>query len=330
MITCVPGFAVGHASDFKNVTGCTVVLCPPGTVGSADIRGSAAGTRQMDALLAYHISTEVHAVFIAGGSAFGLDAAGGVMEYLEERGRGFDVTITRVPIVPTAVIYDLSVGNCRARPDKAMGFAACQAAKSEAQGDGSVGAGVGATVGKLLGIHQATKGGLGTAFVEGPQGLKVGALAVVNALGDVVDPDTGEILAGVRTAPESREFADTAGLLRQGVVRRRFGEPAAANTTIGVVATNSRLTREQAQKIAQMSHNALARTIRPVHTLFDGDVVFVLAHPEVDADLHVTGLLAETALQQAIVNAVKSAHNLGVLPSYQDLRQGSPMPRLGA
>ena len=330
MITLVPGFSMGHASDFKNVTGCTVVLCPPGTVGSADIRGSAAGTRQMDALLAYHISTEVHGVFISGGSAFGLDAAGGVMEYLEERGRGFDVTVTRVPIVPTAVIYDLSVGNCRARPDKAMGFAACQAAKSEAQGDGSLGAGVGATVGKLLGIHQATKGGLGTAFVEGPQGLKVGALAVVNALGDVVDPDTGEILAGVRTAPESREFADTAGLLRQGVVRRRFGEPAAANTTIGVVATNSRLTREQAQKIAQMSHNALARTIRPVHTLFDGDVVFVLAHPEVDADLHVTGLLAETVLQQAIVNAVKSAHNLGVLPSYQDLRQGSPMPRLGA
>jgi L-aminopeptidase/D-esterase-like protein len=330
MITCVPGFAVGHASDFKNVTGCTVVLCPPGTVGSADVRGSAAGTRQMDALLAYHISTEVHAVFIAGGSAFGLDAAGGVMEYLEEQGRGFDVTITRVPIVPTAVIYDLSVGNCRARPDKAMGFAACQAAKSEAQGDGSVGAGVGATVGKLLGIHQATKGGLGTAFVEGPQGLKVGALAVVNALGDVVDPDTGEILAGVRTAPESREFANAVGLLRQGVVRRRFGEPAAANTTIGVVATNTRLTREQAQKIAQMGHNALARTIRPVHTLFDGDVVFVLAHPQVDADLHVTGLLAETALQQAIVSAVKSAHNLGVLPSYQDLRQGSPMPMLGA
>ncbi len=315
---------MGHASDFKNVTGCTVILCPPGTVGSADIRGSAAGTRQMDSLLAYHISTEVHAVFISGGSSFGLDAAGGVMEYLEERGRGFDVTVTRVPIVPTAVIYDLSVGNCRARPDKAMGFAACQAARTEVQGDGSLGAGVGATVGKLLGIHQATKGGLGTAFEEGPEGLKVGALAVVNALGDVVDPGTGEILAGVRTAPESREFADAARLLRQGVVRRGFGEPAAANTTIGVVATNARLSREQAQKIAQMGHNALARTIRPVHTLFDGDVVFVLAHPEVNADLHVTGLLAETALERAIISAVKSAHSLGVLPSYQELREGKP------
>ncbi len=330
MITRVPGFAVGHASDFKNVTGCTVILCPPGTVGSADIRGSAPGTRQMDALLAYHISKEVHAVFVSGGSAFGLDAAGGVMDYLEERGRGFDVTVTRVPIVPTAVIYDLSVGNCRARPDKAMGFAACLAAKPEPQGDGSVGAGVGATVGKLLGIHQATKGGLGTAFIEGPEGLKVGALAVVNALGDVLDPDTGEILAGVRTAPESREFADAAGLLRQGVVRRRFGEPVAQNTTIGVVATNARLTREQAQKIAQMGQNALARTIRPVHTLFDGDVVFVLAHPEMEADLHVIGLLGEIALQQAIVSAVTSAHNLGVLPSYQDLRAGVALPLAGA
>jgi L-aminopeptidase/D-esterase-like protein len=319
MITQVPGFWVGHASDFKNVTGCTVVLCPPGTVGSVDIRGSAAGTRQMDALLGYHVVNEVHAVFISGGSAFGLDAAGGVMEYLEEQGRGFDVTITRVPIVPTAVIYDLSLGNCRSRPDKAMGYQACQAAHHEAQGDGSIGAGTGASIGKLLGIRQATKGGLGTSFLEGPHGLRVGALAVVNAFGDVVDPDTGEILAGARTAEDSREFADSAGLIRQGVVRRRFGEP---NTTIGVIATNARLTREEAQKIAQMGHNALARCIRPVHTLFDGDTVFVLARPEIGGDLHVVGLLAETALQQAILQAVKSAHGLGVLPSYQDLRGG--------
>lgn len=320
MITRVPGFSVGHASDFKNVTGCTVVLCPPGTVGSVDIRGSAAGTRQLDALVSYHIVNEIHAVFISGGSAFGLDAAGGVMEFLEERGRGFDVTITRVPIVPTAVIYDLSVGNCRVRPDKAMGFAACQAARPEAQGDGSLGAGTGATVGKLLGIGHATKGGLGTAFLSGPGGLQVGALAVVNALGDVMDPQTGEILAGARTAPDSREFADAARLLRNGVVRRRFGEP--SNTTIGVVASNARLTREEAQKIAQMGQNALARCIRPVHTLFDGDAVFVLAHPEVATDLHILGLLAQEALEQAIISAVKSAQGLGVLPSYQDLQEG--------
>jgi L-aminopeptidase/D-esterase-like protein len=197
-----------------------------------------------------------------------------------------------------------------------MGYAACQAATGQPQGDGCVGAGVGATVGKLLGIQQATKGGLGTSFLTGPQGLHVGALAVVNAFGDVVDPETGGILAGARRDPTSHEFINTVMMLRQGIVRTRFAEP---NTTIGVVATNARLTREQAQKVAQMGHNALARCIRPVHTLFDGDTVFVLAHPEVDADLHVVGVLAEAALEQAILGAVKSASGLGVLPAYQDI-----------
>ncbi len=316
MITRVKGFLVGHASDFENLTGCTVILCPPKTVGSADVRGSAAGTRQMDALVGLHIVEEIHGVCIAGGSAFGLDAGGGALAYLEERGLGFDVTITRVPIVPTAVIYDLAVGNCRRRPDKAMGYAACQAATGSPQGDGNVGAGVGATVGKLLGVQQASKGGLGTSFLEGPQGLHVGALAVVNAFGDVVDPGTGTILAGTRRDRDSHEFANTVAMLRQGFVRERFGDP---NTTIAVVATNARLTREQAQKVAQMGHNALARCIRPVHTLFDGDTVFVLAHPEVDADLHVVGVLAEAALEQAILGAVKAARGLGGLPSYQDI-----------
>ncbi|MEJ2070819.1 MAG: P1 family peptidase [Syntrophobacterales bacterium] len=318
MITCVPDFAIGHASDFKNLTGCSVILCPPGTVGSVDIRGSAAGTRQLDALHGFHIVEEVHGVLLSGGSAFGLDAAGGVMEFLEERGRGFDVTVTRVPIVPTAVIYDLSVGNHRVRPDKAMGYAACQAARPEFQGNGSFGAGTGASVGKLLGIRQATKGGLGSSCLEGPQGLLVAALAVVNAFGDVVDPETGEIVAGARTAPDSREFADAAGLIRQGLVRQTFGEP---NTTIGVVVTNARLTREQALKIAQMGQNGLARTISPVHTLFDGDIVFVLSRPEVTADLHTVGLQAQAALETAILNAVRQADGLGVLPSYQDLRR---------
>jgi L-aminopeptidase/D-esterase-like protein len=321
MITRVQGFLVGHSHDFDNLTGCTVILCPPGTAGSADVRGSAAGTRQMDALVGLHIVEEIHGVCIAGGSAFGLDAGGGALEYLEQRGRGFDVAITRVPIVPTAVIYDLSVGDCRRRPDKAMGYAACQAASGRPQGDGSIGAGVGATVGKLLGIQQATKGGLGTSFLTGPQGLQVGALVVVNAFGDIVDPETGTILAGARRDRDSHEFVDTVLMLRQGIVRQRFAEPE-PNTTIGVVATNARLTREQAQKVAQMGHNALARTIRPVHTLFDGDTVFVLAHPEVDADLHVLGVLAEAALEQAILAAVKSASGLGILPAYQDIHPG--------
>ena len=307
---------MGHAHDFKQVTGCTVILCPAGTVGGADVRGSAAGTRQMDALVGLHVVEEIQGVLIAGGSAFGMDAAGGAMAYLEEQGRGFDVGVTRVPIVPTLVIYDLSVGDCRGRPDQAMGYAACLAATGHPQGDGSVGAGAGATVGKLLGVSQATKGGLGTSFLTGPQGLQVGALAVVNAFGDVVDPATGTILAGARREPDSHEFVDTTLMLRQGFVRRRFGE---LNTTIGVVATNAILTREQAQKIAQMGHNALARCIRPVHTLFDGDVVVALAQPQVAADLHVLCVLAEAALEQAILGAVKSAHGLGTLPAYRDL-----------
>jgi L-aminopeptidase/D-esterase-like protein len=199
-----------------------------------------------------------------------------------------------------------------------MGYAACLAARPEFQGDGSLGAGTAASVGKLLGIQHATKGGLGSTCLEGPQGLLVAALAVVNAFGDVVDPETGEIVAGVRTAPDSSEFADAAALIRQGRVRLRFGEP---NTTIGVVVTNAGLSREQAQKIAQMGQNGLARTIRPVHTLFDGDIVFVLAHPEVAADLHLIGLMAQAALETAILNAVRQAHGLGVLPSYQDLRK---------
>ena len=317
MITRVPGFALGHASDFENLTGCSVILCPPGTVGSVDLRGSATGTRQMDALLGFHLVEEVHGVLVSGGSAFGLDAAGGVMEFLEGQGRGFDVAVTRVPIVPTAVIYDLSVGNHRVRPDRNMGYASCLAARPEFQGDGSIGAGTGASVGKLLGIRQATKGGLGSTCLEGPKGLLVAALAVVNAFGDVVDPDTGEIMAGARTAPDSRAFADAAALIRRGKVRQHFREP---NTTIGVVVTNARLNREQAQKVAQMGQNALARTIRPVHTLFDGDIVFVLAHPEVTTDLHLLGLLAQAALEGAILTAVRQADGLGVLPSYRDLR----------
>jgi L-aminopeptidase/D-esterase-like protein len=319
MITRVPGFALGHASDFANLTGCSVILCPPGTVGSVDLRGSATGTRQLDALVGFHLVQEVHGVLLSGGSAFGLEAAGGVMQFLEEQGRGFDVTITRVPIVPTAVIYDLSVGNHRVRPDRDMGYAACLAARPEFQGEGNLGAGTGASVGKLLGIRQATKGGLGSTCLEGPNGLLVTALAVVNAFGDVVDPETGEIVAGARTAPDSREFADTAALIRRGMIRQQFGEP---NTTIGVVVTNARLNREQAQKIAQMAQNGLPRAIRPVHTLFDGDIVFVLAHPEVDTDLHLVGLLAQAALESAILNAVRKAHGLGVLPSCQDLKKG--------
>ncbi len=274
-LTQVPGFFVGHASDFKNITGCTVILCPPRTLGSIDIRGSAAGTRQIDALLSYHIVNEVQAVLLSGGSAFGLDAGGGVMEFLEEQGRGFDVCITRVPTVPTAVIFDLALGNCRVRPDKAMGYTACVQADGEPVAEGSIGVGTGASVGKLFGINQAMKGGLGSVCLSGPNGLLVGALVVVNAFGDVRDYATGRIIAGARMAPDSRDFADTAAHIRQGIIRQPYADP---NTTLGVIATNARLTREQAQKVAQMGHNGLARSITPIHTLFDGDMVFVLSN----------------------------------------------------
>jgi L-aminopeptidase/D-esterase-like protein len=316
MITRIDGFQVGHAHDARGLTGCTVILCPPGTMGGADVRGSAAGTRQMDALNGLHIVKEIQGICIAGGSAFGLDAAGGVMDFLEAQGRGFDVGITRVPIVPTAVIYDLGVGSCRARPDKAMGLAACQAAQSHPQGDGNIGAGMGASVGKVFGGSQACKGGLGTSLLMGPDGLQVGALVVVNAFGDIVDPDTGAILAGARTAPDSREFVDTTRMVRQGTIKQEFGE---LNTTIGVVVTNARLSREQARKIAQLAQNALVRCIRPVHTLFDGDVVFSLAKPRVEADLHTVGVLGQAALEQAIVRAITTAPGLGGLPGYRDL-----------
>jgi L-aminopeptidase/D-esterase-like protein len=314
-LTRIPGFLVGHTSDFTNITGCSVILCPPDTLGSMDIRGSAAGTRQIDALLSYHIVNEIQALLLAGGSAFGLDAGGGVMEFLEERGRGFDVCLTKVPTVPTAVIFDLALGNCRVRPDKAMGYEACVQADAGPVAEGCVGVGTGATVGKLFGIQQAMKSGLGSVCLAGPNGLLVGALVVVNAFGDVRDQTTGKIIAGTRRAPDSPEFVDSAASIRAGIIRQPFANP---NTTLGVIATNARLTREQAQKVAQMGHNGLARSITPIHTLFDGDIVFVLAHPEVDADLHVIGLLGEQALRLAVDRAIKKARGLGGLPAYKD------------
>src|SRR5574337_436564 len=215
MLTRIPGFRVGHASDAVGCTGCTVVLCPEGTVGGVDVRGSAAGTREMDALSPLHLVPHVHGVLLAGGSAFGLDAGGGVMQYLEERGIGFDVQVARVPIVPSAILFDLRLGDSRARPDPRMAYAACRQATTGPIQEGSVGAGTGATVGKLFGITQAMKSGLGTAGLTLPGGPMVAALAVVNAFGDVRDPFTGQLLAGARDAPASHRLADTAAVMRR-------------------------------------------------------------------------------------------------------------------
>jgi L-aminopeptidase/D-esterase-like protein len=317
MLTAIPGMRVGHASDTAGCTGCTVVLCPEGTVGGVDVLGSAAGTRELDALSPSHLASHVHGVLLAGGSAFGLDAGGGVMRYLEERGIGFDVQVTRVPIEPTAILFDLRLGDARARPDARMAYAACQEATAGPFQEGSVGAGTGATVGKLFGIRQAMKSGLATAGLTLPGGVMVAALAVVNAFGDVRDPLTGQILAGAREAPDSHRLVDTAAAMRRGIVRKGYD---AESTTLAIVATNACLTKLQATKMAQLAHHGLVRTIVPVHTTLDGDLVIGLATGEIEADLNALGLAAADAVAEAILRAVKTATPLGGLPTWAELQ----------
>jgi L-aminopeptidase/D-esterase-like protein len=316
MLTAIQGFQVGHGTDEAGCTGCTVILCPEGTVGGVDIRGSAAGTREMDALSPMHLVPHVHAVILAGGSAFGLDAAGGVMRYLEERGIGFDVQVTRIPIVPAAILFDLRLGDARARPDAGMAYEACHEATAGPIREGSVGAGTGATVGKLFGLAQAMKSGLGTAGVTLSGGLQVAALVVVNAFGDVRDPTTGRLLAGARTAPESREFADTSAAMRRGVLPRGYRPE---NTTLAVVVTNARMTKVQATKMAQLAQHGMVRTVSPVHTTLDGDLVIGLATGEGEGDLNAVGLAAADVVAEAILRAVKTARSLGGIPAWRDL-----------
>jgi len=317
-ITDIEGIRVGHYSDLKAITGCTVLLCEEGAVGGADIRGSASGTREMDALNPLHLVDRIHGLLLAGGSAFGLDAAGGVMQYLEERGIGFAVGVTRVPIVPAAILFDLRIGDFRVRPDRTMGYRACQAATSGQIEEGSVGVGTGATVGKLMGIECAMKGGVGTSSLSLPGGVIVGALAAVNAFGDVIDPETGQILAGLRDGPSGTSLLDTAAQMRAGV---RPGGYARESTTLVAVATNARLTRVEATRLAQQAQLGLARTIRPVHTTFDGDTIFVLATDRVSGDLNMIGLGAAEAVAIATTRAITKAGGLGGLPAYNDLQQ---------
>ncbi len=311
----LPGIRVGHASDFRGLTGCTVVLAEAGAVCGVDIRGSAAGTRELAPCLPGHLVERVHAVFLTGGSAFGLDAARGVLEYLESRGVGFAAGRSRIPIVPAAVIFDLNLGSARARPDPEMARSACRQATTQIV-EGSVGAGTGATVGKLFGIARATKGGVGFQSLALPRGVVAQALAVVNAFGDVVDPTTGEIVAGARLSPDSPEFADTTARMFQGKVRKGFGT---TNTTLVVAMTNAALDKLQATKVAQMAQDGLARAIRPVHTQFDGDMVFALSLGQKQADLNTLGTAAAEVTTRAIVRAVKTARGFGGVPSCRDL-----------
>ncbi len=318
-ITDVPGIEVGHADDPEALTGCTVVLCRDGAVGGVDQRGGAPGTRETDPLRPLHLVQEVQAVVLSGGSAFGLEAATGVVRYLEEQGVGFDVGVAKVPIVPAAILFDLGLGASDVRPDAAMGYAACQHATAARPAEGNAGAGMGATVGKVLGIEQAMKSGIGTAAAALGGGLIVGALVAVNAFGDVVDPASGQILAGVRARDAEGPFADAlhtlAELAAQGPLR--FGAP--ENTVIGVVASNARLGKEATNKVAQMAHDGIARAVRPAHTMFDGDTLFALSTGQVEADVNLVGAYAAETVAAAIVRAVEAAVSAGGLPARRDI-----------
>jgi len=331
-LTDVPGLRVGHAHDAEALTGCTVVLCEQGAVAGVDQRGGAPGTRETDALRPMHLVERVHGVLLTGGSAFGLDAATGVMRYLEDRGVGYDTGVARVPIVPAAVIFDLAVGRADVRPDAAMGYAACQAASDGPVAEGNVGAGMGATVGKILGLGRAMKSGLGTASVDAGGGVVVAALVVVNPLGDVVDPESGAILAGARNPDKGPlrfgegPFADTLRVLRSLAGRTALRFAARGNTVVGVMATNARLTKSEANKVAQMAQDGVARTVRPAHTMFDGDTLFCLATGQKKADVNIVGAFAAEAVAQAILRAVMLAEGVDGLPSFRDLRTEGGTP----
>lgn len=315
-ITDVPGIKVGHYTDRTAVTGCTVVLCEEGAVAGVDVRGSAPGTRETDLLRPTNLVERIQACLLSGGSAFGLEAAGGVMRFLEERGYGHETSVGKVPIVPAAIIFDLNIGDLKKRPGIEEGYKACLVADSGEVAEGSVGAGTGATVGKILGIQRATKSGLGTASRKLRGGLIVAALVVVNAVGDVVDPWTGRLLAGPRDE-QGKGFLSTVDLLMNGtaVQSRSLSE----NTTLGIVATNAALSKEQANKVAQMAQDGVARSIRPSHTMHDGDVIFALSLGDNKADVTTVGTIAAEVVAEAIVRAVQKAETLGGIPAIRDL-----------
>jgi L-aminopeptidase/D-esterase-like protein len=321
-IVDVAGLAVGHFTDARRPTGCTVVLVPEGAACGVDVRGAAPGTRETELLSPLNAVEQVHAVLLAGGSAFGLDAAGGVMRWLEERGIGVAVGPARVPIVPAAILFDLWVGDARIRPDAAAGYAACEAATRERPAQGNVGAGAGASVGKLFGIERAMRGGIGSASVT-VAGITVGALVAVNALGDVIDTASGRPVAGARSADGTKLLGTMDALLR-GELPAPF-QPGQA-TTIGVIATDAHLNKAQANKVAQMAHDGLARSINPVHTMGDGDTLFALATGASGCEANVTliGALAAEVTARAVLRAVHAATGLNqpglpFLPSVSDL-----------
>jgi len=321
-LTDVRGLRVGHFTDSRRPTGCTVVLATDGAVAGVDVRGAAPGTRETELMSPLNAVDRVHALLLAGGSAFGLDAAGGVMRWLDERGIGIPVGPARVPIVPAAILFDLWVGDASIRPDAASGYAACDAASASPVAEGNVGAGAGASVGKLFGIERAMRGGLGSASVT-VGGITVAALVAVNAIGDVIDPASGAPIAGARSADGLRLQGTMASMLRGELPAPM--QPGSA-TTLGIVATDAVLTKAQAGKIAQMAHDGFARSINPVHTMTDGDTIFALATGASGqaANISLLGALGAEVIATAIVRAVRAATGLAgaglpTLPSAHDL-----------
>jgi L-aminopeptidase/D-esterase-like protein len=322
-ITDVGDIRVGHFTDRRRPTGCTVILFEPSAVAGVDVRGSAPGTRETDLLNPINTVQRVNAILLTGGSAFGLDAATGVMRYLDEHHIGFQAGALRVPIVPAAVLFDLELGDARIRPNAESGYAACVAASNARVPEGNVGAGAGATVGKLFGAHSAMKSGLGTASVTiGQTGVVVGAIVAVNAVGDVISHQTGRILAGAR-APGGNGFRNTMQQILEGVtIAREFGgAKGGTNTTIGVVATNAELNKTEATKVAQMAHDGLARTINPVHTAFDGDTIFAAAtgRSRVKVDVTTVGSVGAEVMARAVDRAVLAAVGIPGYPAHRDL-----------
>ncbi len=320
-ITDVRGIEVGHAQNEEALTGSTVILCRKGAVAGVDVRGGAPGTRETDLLNPLNLVQKIHAIVLAGGSAFGLDSATGVMRYLEEKKIGFNTGVAKVPIVPAAILYDLNLGRADVRPDSAMGYLAATQASSAPPSEGNIGAGTGASVGKMFGGSLSMKAGLGTASMDIGGGVVVGAIVAVNAWGDVIDPQTNEIIAGLRSGKigplrvgKQAYFADTLAMLKTPIGRGVLGLAARANTVIGVVATNANLTKAQATKVAQMAQDGLARTIRPAHTMLDGDVIFALSTGTKKADVSIIGAFAAEVLAEAIVRGVKNAKSAGGLP----------------
>ncbi|MBZ0277114.1 MAG: P1 family peptidase [Anaerolineae bacterium] len=315
-LTAVPGIQVGHFTHLEGATGCTVVLCPPGTVGGVDQRGGGPGTRETDLLRPTRGMEQVNAVLLSGGSAFGLAAADGVMRYLEEREIGYKaISGVIVPIVPTAIVFDLLVGKPGIRPDAAMGYAACEAANSDIVAQGTVGAGTGCRIGAMYGNEFATKGGIGSASVDLGDGLIVAALVVVNAVGDVLD-EQGAIMAGLRR----KDGSGFVGVMDEFKKLARVVPPQAGreNTVIGVVATNARLSKAHINKVAEMAQSGVSRAVHPAHTMHDGDTLFALATGEIPANVSVIGAYGAEVVSAAIRSAVRAATSLGGVRAWKD------------